>query len=95
MAVYVDDMMIQWRRGKWSHMTADTLDELHDMASRIGLRREWFQDKKHHQHYDVTMSKRREAIARGAVPLTRREYARKVMKLTGRDKALLRTTHPG
>lgn len=88
MAVYVDNAMIKWRRGKWSHMTADTMDELHDMAQKTGLRREWFQDKKHHQHYDVTMTKRREVIAHGAIELTTREYVRKVQQLTGRDKLL-------
>lgn len=88
MAVYVDDAMISWRRGKWSHMTADTIDELHDMARRIGMRRGWFQDKPHHQHYDITMTRRRDAIRLGAIPLSTRDYARKVMKMTGRDKLL-------
>lgn len=88
MAVYIDNAMIKWGRGKWSHMTADTMDELHDMAKRIGMRREWFQDKRHHQHYDVTKSRRDRAIACGAIPLSTREYARKVMRMTGRDKSL-------
>lgn len=27
------------------HLTADTLDELHAFAARLGLKRVWFQDK--------------------------------------------------
>ena len=42
--VYVDTLKTQYGRMKMSHMLADTVDELHAMADRIGLKREWFQD---------------------------------------------------
>ncbi len=75
MTVYVDDMfkypMGEFRRMKMSHMMADTDDELHAMAERIGLRREWFQG----DHYDVSISVRAKAIAAGAVEITLREMA--------------------
>ena len=50
------------------HMTADTLDELHDMADRIGMERRWFQvpPKASHPHYDIPESKRAKALALGA-----------------------------
>lgn len=66
----------------WSHLTADTPTELHEFAARIGLARRWYQGRCKsakaghcdqlagscvHFHYDVTASKRGEAIARGAV----------------------------
>jgi hypothetical protein len=53
-------------------MVADTLEELHRMARKIGLKREWFQD---HDipHYDVTNPKRRLAVANGAKEITRKE----------------------
>lgn len=65
---------------RWSHLIADDLDELHIFAARIGLRREWFQDPTvngkpkaepgtrlaENWHYDVTDSKRKEAIRLGA-----------------------------
>ncbi len=86
MSVYVDGAMIPWRRGKWSHMTADTTDELHAFANKIGLRREWFQDNPDHPHYDVTKSRRQDAIKLGAIPLDRREYVHKVREITGRVK---------
>ena len=83
MTVYVDDFRVRARVGKitarWSHLTAgpdDDLAELHALAARIGLRRAWFQDKPWpHAHYDVTDSKRLQAIAAGAVPITWREAA--------------------
>lgn len=81
MTVYVDDMYLypmgEFKRGprtyKMSHMIADTAEELHAMADRIGVARRWFQDKASGPHYDITMTKRREAIAAGAVPITLRQ----------------------
>jgi len=47
------------------HMFADTLPELHRMAKKIGMKREWFQDEQL-QHYDLVPSKRLRAVAAGA-----------------------------
>lgn len=75
MTVYVDDMfkypMGKFRRMKMSHMIADTEDELHVMAERIGVARKWYQG----DHYDIAMSKRETAIANGAKAITLRELA--------------------
>lgn len=49
------------------HMYADTLDELHALASRIGMRRSWFQNKPSLPHYDLTPRKRNLAIRAGAI----------------------------
>lgn len=84
MSVYVDDMfdlpMGRYRRMKMSHMIADTEDELHAMADTIGVARRWHQG----DHYDVCMSKRKLAIAAGAVPVTLRELARKNIEIKRR-----------
>lgn len=48
-----------------SHMLADSLGELHEMAARIGLRREWFQALSV-PHYDLCQSKRKLAVQLGA-----------------------------
>lgn len=40
------------------HLIADSLDELHEFALKIGLKREWFQDHPKHPHYDLFGSKR-------------------------------------
>ncbi len=43
MAVYVDSLRDWgWRLGPSCHMIADTNEELHAMAERIGLLRRWF-----------------------------------------------------
>ena len=92
MTVYVDDARIPARVGRlsstWSHLFADTQDELHEFASRLGLRRSWFQDPTktgkpfkakpgsraaQNWHYDVTEGKRRQAVALGAVEVSSRE----------------------
>lgn len=66
MAVYVDAEAIEWRGKHWCHLVADTLDELHHFADRLGLQRSWFQCKKY-PHYDVTMSVRARALKLGAL----------------------------
>ena len=76
--IYVDDFRCPARVGRlnarWSHLTADTRDELHEFAARIGLRRSWFQDKGDGRwHYDVTDPKREQAIAAGAKSVGIRE----------------------
>ena len=81
MSVYVDDSRIPARVGRlsarWSHLIADTPAELHAFAARLGLRRAWFQNKPNGLwHYDVTESKRVQAIRLGATPVTWRESGR-------------------
>jgi hypothetical protein len=84
MTVYVDDARIPARvgriRGRWSHLFADSQEELHAFAERLGLQRSWFQPgtpyggvPSRHWHYDVTESKRTEAIRLGAVAVTMRD----------------------
>jgi hypothetical protein len=66
MAVYVDAEGIRWRGREWSHLVADSLDELHTFADRLGLQRRWFQSKSRYPHYDVTASVRARALSLGA-----------------------------
>lgn len=60
--IYVDDMQARFGRMKMCHMVADSADELHAMADRIGVARRWFQG----DHYDISLSKRALALAAGA-----------------------------
>lgn len=69
MTVYVDDMRAPFGRMIMCHMVADTDDELHAMANKIGVARKWFQ----RDHYDIALSKRTLAIAEGAKLITWRE----------------------
>lgn len=72
MTVYVDDMQALYGRMKMSHMIADTEDELHAMADKIGVARRWYQG----DHYDICQSKRALSIQFGAQPLSRMELGR-------------------
>jgi hypothetical protein len=98
MTVYVDDFRVRARvgriTGRWSHLTADTREELHEFATRIGLQRSWFQEPKgvggkppppgslpaQAWHYDVTESKRQVAINAGAIPLSYRGFLSAVIE---------------
>jgi hypothetical protein len=63
------------RRYVMSHMIADTEEELHAMAKKIGVNRRWYQG----DHYDVTQSARHSALHFGAVSITLRQCSRMVM----------------
>ena len=71
MAVYVDDAVHPWRGQRWAHLMADTLAELHAMAAQLGIPRRAFQNKASGAHYDVTSELRTQAIAFGAVAISR------------------------
>lgn len=71
MAVYVDNVQIAWRGTTWNHLVADSLDELHQFAANLGLRRSWFQEKASYPHYDVTAAMRYKALSLGAIAADR------------------------
>lgn len=90
MAVYVGDANIaaevrngpRVHRSQWSHLTADTPEELHEFAARLDLRREWFQPGRPiagrpspFWHYDLTSKKPVQALTMGAVGASSRELA--------------------
>lgn len=79
MSVYVDNSQNRFGRMKMAHMIADTPEELHAMADKIGVARHWYQvaggpNPASFPHYDIAMSKRLLAIQHGAIPLDRRLY---------------------
>ena len=77
MGVYVDDARIRRRGRSWSHLVADTPEELHRAAAELGLRREWAHAGRT-LHYDLPEPLRELAIALGvAEPITWRELARR------------------
>jgi hypothetical protein len=59
-------------QANWSHLTADTTEELLAFAAKLGLRSSWIQNPGHvwKEHFDVTDTKR--ALAR-AQEITMRE----------------------
>lgn len=79
MTVYVDEVRVWpttipcFKKGS-CHMTADTLEELHAFARRLGLQRGWFQARSS-PHYDLTPARRARALEAGAVFKPAREAA--------------------
>ena len=94
MAVYVDDAVTLWRGKRWAHLMADTLDELHAFADRLGLPRRAFQDKTSGAHYDVTAPLRERAIALGAVAISRHADRDLVRRVIARARAQGRREAP-
>jgi hypothetical protein len=75
MTVYVDDMRRPARvgriRARWSHLMADTHDELMAFAARLGLRPEWIQHAgSYREHFDLTEPHRAKALELGAHAIT-------------------------
>lgn len=69
-------------RRNWCHMMSDmpnqqeAIQELHEFAQRIGLRRSWFQSKSS-PHYDLSPSFREKALRRGAQEVTSQEMVQR------------------
>ena len=72
--VYVEDARNRFGRMVMSHMLADSLRELFEMADRIGVARKWYQGpgKASCPHFDISASKRELAIQEGALVVDRR-----------------------
>jgi hypothetical protein len=80
MSVYVDELHefnndnestpACFRNKSSCHLYGDTEQELHELAGRIGLKRNWFQVNPTMNHYDLTSGKRRLAVRAGAIEQT-------------------------
>jgi hypothetical protein len=58
---------------EFCHLLADTQDELHEIAGRVGVPRRLFQDHPWRWHYDLPAHLRPDAIRFGARELTMHE----------------------
>ncbi|MGJ0510325.1 MAG: DUF4031 domain-containing protein [Methylocystis sp.] len=79
MAVYVDDTRVPYGGMTMCHMHADTDEELHAMAGRIGVARRW----RHGDHYDICLAKRALAVQGGAIEITKREAVKVRRRVRG------------
>ena len=77
--VYVDKARNRFRGMIMCHMLADSVDELHAFAERIGMKREWYQPVST-PHYDLSLTKRLEAISKGAIEIDNKKVVEIVKK---------------
>ncbi len=64
------------RYKNWCHMVSDVgAEELHEFAAKLGLKREWSQErpKASAHHYDLIPTKRALAVKLGAIEVPSRE----------------------
>ncbi|MFA7454891.1 MAG: DUF4031 domain-containing protein [Desulfobulbaceae bacterium] len=81
--VYVDALRpcvpnARWPWDKSCHLLADSVEDLHRFAAKLGLRRSWFQDHSILPHYDLTVGMRQRAIMQGAREIDSRELAKRI-----------------
>jgi len=81
MAVYVDKPAHPLGRMIMCHMLADSLEELHAMADKIGISRHHFQTNSSTPHYDICKSKRSLAVKYGAVEADRSAIVNVIRRL--------------
>jgi len=78
--IYVDEVrdytgLTKLRYKKWCHIWTDgPIEELHEFAAKLGLKRSWFQDKKRFPHYDTIPYRRALALKMGATFIPLREW---------------------
>jgi hypothetical protein len=58
----------------WCHLWSDNVEELHEFARKLGMKRSWFQNKPTFPHYDLVPRRRAIAIKLGAKQISLKEY---------------------
>lgn len=92
MTVLIDEPR-WWHRGRrWCHLVSDeSLDELHDFVTRLGIPRRGFQG----DHYDIPEEFRADVIAAGATVVESRELVRRLrdagLRLTPAQRRMRRS----
>lgn len=62
-----------WHWSEIAYMFADSRQELHDFAYRIGLHPYMFMNNPHFPYYPITASKRYKALDKGAHPMSKEQ----------------------
>ena len=75
----------RFRHRRCGHLVSDTsLDELHEFAGALGLRREWLH-RKTIPHYDLTGEIYERALTHGATLVSSRELVRRAVRLSSAE----------
>jgi hypothetical protein len=95
-AVYVDQPIWRWAGHKRCHMLADSEEELHRFAARIGIHRLLYQGppKTSAPHYDITGLERARALKFGAVACTREEIVAVFRRVKVKNGKVARPKRP-
>ncbi len=72
--VYVGKREYKYGRMIMSHVVADSLYELHEMAQNVGVDKRHFQDKAGKPHYDFCKQNKLKAIELGAIEVDDRKF---------------------
>ena len=84
MAVYIDNFEAPYRGMLMCHMIADSTEELLQMVDKIGVQRKWIQDAgTYSEHFDICLSKKKKALACGAIGITWRQFGEMVSARRG------------
>jgi hypothetical protein len=86
MPVYIDKANLPYRNMKMCHMIADTEEELHDMALKIGMKKSWFQKNASFPHYDVCLMRKKIALELGTIEVDRRALVYKMREIRKKNK---------
>lgn len=79
MSIYVDPLRDWgWKLGPSCHLIANSNEELHAFALRIGIKRAWFQTGST-PHYDLVKSRRDKAVSLGAIELNSHDFGERCM----------------
>lgn len=84
MSVYVDDARNPYGNMLMCHMVADTAPELREMAANVGIALKWIQHPSAvNEHMDVCQKKRQLAVRLGAIEISQRDLARRLIERKG------------
>lgn len=74
--IYVDELKAYpGKKKKYCHMTADSIQELHEFAKAMGIKRCWYEiSNSGLGHYDLNPENREKAIKGGAYVVSSRSF---------------------
>lgn len=76
--IYVDTWNAPYRGMVMCHLGADTHDELLQIVDAIGVDRKWIQyPGTWREHFDICLTKKKQALALGAVELSPKDFVRR------------------
>lgn len=77
--VYVDEAT--WKKGSggrksYAHLVADTYEEMHEFAEKIGIKPHFFHRNTKYPHYDISGEQRDLALQNGASSISSKDLVK-------------------